>query len=183
MNLPVFRLSKPSFSPRFFIYVLFLLVILILIAEGTYFFILKKKTSATVLSDEFGTIVNEGIFTTWTSIDKAQKFTSITGQVKRIEGRTLFIASIEKPNLKNNLVKVVLSEDVDIAIHEGEFSPDNPEQGLTILSPASGVHGEKFVKGDIGEIPLGSVIIATNVKKAKDSFLTDYVFLAKPREQ
>lgn len=38
MNLPSFRFSKPSFSPRFLIYFLFGLIVLALVAEGGYYF-------------------------------------------------------------------------------------------------------------------------------------------------
>jgi len=181
MNLPKINLSRPSFTPRFFIYLLFGLVIMMLLVEGGYFLYPKKKIPATVLSDEFGTVVRKGVFTTWTSADKTQKFTTITGQVKRIEGRTLFVANLEKPTSKNDLVKVILSEDVNIDVQEGEFSPDNPKEALIMLSP-EGVHGDKIVKGDLNEIPVGSVIIAVDVEKVKDSFLTQNdILVAKPR--
>jgi len=43
MNLPEARVSKPSFTPRFFIYFLLGLVILVLLAEGGYYWWRTRK--------------------------------------------------------------------------------------------------------------------------------------------
>lgn len=42
MNLPKISITRPSFSPRFFIYFVFGLVLLVLIAEGAYYYGLPK---------------------------------------------------------------------------------------------------------------------------------------------
>ena len=180
MNLPKISISRSSFSSRFFIYFLFGLVILVLLIEGGYFLYLKKKVPTAVLSDEFGTVVNKGVFSSWTSPDKSQKFIAIAGQVKRIEDRTLFVADVEKPDNKN-LVKVIVSEDASISIEEGEFSLDDPMEGLELLSPTRHTHGKKVIKGDINEILIGSVIIAGNVEETKDGFLTKDLIVARPK--
>lgn len=76
MNLPKISFSRPSFSLRFFVYVLFGLIILILAAEGGYYFYyrfqhqfdkkmitgrIKTKKDKVLLIERFGKNVDREI--------------------------------------------------------------------------------------------------------------------------
>lgn len=50
MNLPKINISRSSFSPRFFVYSLFGLMILILLAEGGYYFWVRQKEQKIISS-------------------------------------------------------------------------------------------------------------------------------------
>lgn len=80
MNLPRISLSRPSFSPRFFIYFLFGLIILILVTEGGYYFYYHFQ-------HQFDNV-------------------PITGRVKAREGRVLLIEQMSNSVEKKIRVEV-----------------------------------------------------------------------------
>lgn len=80
MNLPEIRFTRPRFSLRFFIYLLFGLVILVLTVEGGYYFYYRFQ-------HQFGNML-------------------IIGRVKAKEGRVLLIEQKSNPAGKKIRVEV-----------------------------------------------------------------------------
>ena len=94
MNLPEIRFSKLSFSPRFFIYFLFGLVILVLLAEGGYYFFQRKKATRPAHTD-------------WVNL--------IEGEIKEIRERTL-ILSVKDTSLIPKKIEIELADNARIFV-------------------------------------------------------------------
>lgn len=94
MNLPNISFFRPSFSPRFFIYCLFSLILLVLAVEGGYYYWVQKRmerqqTENPVIARQ------EGVFTYVKSPDGTiQKM--ILGTVEKIDGNLLTIKTDNK---------------------------------------------------------------------------------------
>lgn len=102
MNLPKISFSRPQFSPRFFIYLLFGVVILVLAAEGGYYFWIQKRverqqTKNPVIARE------EGVFS-YVNLPDGTTQKVILGTIKGIEGNLL---TIETDN--NRIVQVLFT--------------------------------------------------------------------------
>jgi len=93
MNLPKISLFKPQFNPRFFIYFLFGLVLLILLAEGGYYFWVqrevKKQSKNPAIARE------EGVFS-YVNLPDGTTQKVILGTIKRIDGNLLTIETDNK---------------------------------------------------------------------------------------
>ena len=96
MNLPRISLSKPSFSPRFFIYFLFGLVILVLAVEGGYYFWTQRKEKARLQA------------TDWVNL--------IEGKINKIEGRTLIITVNDFNSVIPRKVEIEVDSETEIFI-------------------------------------------------------------------
>lgn len=87
MNLPNFRLSRPSFTPRFFIYFLFGLILLVLLVEGGYYVWLKNKEVTFPKSEEqIQPQATNEVITEWINL--------IEGEISEIRERTLVITVV-----------------------------------------------------------------------------------------
>jgi len=108
MNLPRISFTRPTFSPRFFLYFLFGLVILILVAEGGYYYWVQKRTARQQTKNPV-IVREEGVFTYVKLPDgSAQKV--ILGKIKKIDGNLL---TIKTDN--NKTVQVIfVGESIDI---------------------------------------------------------------------
>lgn len=86
MNLPKISISRPPFSPRFFIYFLLGLVILVLLAEGGYYFWVQReaKTQNPVIARQ------EGVFS-YVNLPDGTTQKMILGRVEGIDGNLLTI--------------------------------------------------------------------------------------------
>jgi len=94
MNLPRISLSQPSFSFRFFLYFLFGLVLLVLAAEGGYYFWVqrevRKQSQNPVIARQ------EGVFS-YVNLPDGTTQKVILGTIKGIDGNLL---TIETDNRK-----------------------------------------------------------------------------------
>lgn len=183
MILPKIKFSKPTtFSLRFFIYLLFGLILLVLLAEGGYFLYLKKKPLVTILSDEYGTSTSKGAVTTWVATDKTQKFIAITGQVKRVEGRALWVTDVEKSTNDEHSVQVSISNDAYISVNDGKFLPNEPLEGLKFLVSTGHGQGLETIEGNLEDkIPVGSIIMAGNIEETEDGFVARNLIVARSK--
>ena len=110
LTLPRISFSKPTFSLRFFIYVLFGLIILVLLAEGGYYFWAQKRLAGQQTKNPF-IAREEGIFTYIKSPDGSiQKM--ILGTIEKIDGNLLTIKT------DNNKTVQVLFTGEDVFIGE-----------------------------------------------------------------
>lgn len=94
MNLPKIKFIRPSSSPRSFIYFLFGLVILILLAEGGYYLFFQKKVAKPAHTD-------------WVNL--------IEGEIKEIRERTLIIL-VKDNSLMPKKVEIELADNARIFI-------------------------------------------------------------------
>lgn len=108
MNLPIINLSRPRFSLRFFIYFLFGLITIVLIAEGGYYFWaqreVKKQAQNPVIARQ------EGVFTYVSDPSDGSLQKMILGTIRKIDGNLLTIKT------DNNKVVQVLFTGEDLLI-------------------------------------------------------------------
>ena len=163
MNLPKIRLSKPSLSPRFFIYCLLGLVILVLLVEGGYFFYLqqkkvKERSSGTkpisVESMEGKSqivleAIQEGLREGKIAGDVVFK-----GKVEKIEGRTV----------------AMFAETTNFPVYVNvDVSPD----AVFIKSSEHAQGGWEMLKGDyFNDIKVGSRIVFSDLLPGKENYFS-----------
>lgn len=139
MNLPEIRFSKPSFSPRFFLYLFFGLIILVLAIEGGYYFWIQKRarnqqTKNPVIARE------EGVFTYVRLPDgSAQKM--ILGKIEKIEGNLFTIRT------DNNQIARVLFTGKEVLITDFTSTPTDIE----IINNRVGTTGDLLI-GDVVKV-------------------------------
>lgn len=125
MNLPRISLSRPRFSPRFFIYFLFGIVILVLLVEGGYYWQTKKRVRS-VSREEVRAKLEEvknnqnftykgGIFSVTTKDGRSDLL--IVGKVENLENSVLTLKQDKER------ISVRISPDVKIRILDLKHGP------------------------------------------------------------
>lgn len=110
MSLPKISFSKPSFSSRFFLYLLFGLIVLVLATEGGYYFWIQRKEKARWQA------------TNWVNL--------IEGKINKIEGRSLIITVNDFNSLIPKKVEIEVDSEATIFIFP---SPEEFEK-LSLVS-------------------------------------------------
>lgn len=137
MNLPRIRFSRPLFSPRFFIYFLFGLVILVLAVEGGYYFWVQKRLKRQQSKNPV-IARQEGVFT-YVNSPEGTVEKMILGTITEVDGNSL---TIKTDN--NKTVQVVFT---------GE--------GLLIANLTSGEPVEKM--GTIADLLIGDEVRVADI--------------------
>lgn len=108
MNLPRISISRPPFSPRLFIYFLFGLIILVLVAEGGYYFWLQRRVKEKSLPPP-SVLRQEDIFTYVKGVEVEKQ---IWGVVEEINGDELTIRASngEEVKIKYNRKDIWIEE-------------------------------------------------------------------------
>lgn len=155
MNLPRIRFSRPSFSPRFFIYFLFSLVILILAFEGGYYFWMQKSVEKQQTKNPVIDRV-EGVFTYIKSADgTTQKM--ILGTIRKIDGNLLTIKT------DNNKTAQVL------------FTGEN----IRIAHLAFGMEGSGIKIGIIEDLLVGDEVRIAEIAKNEGQITAKFLMIVK----
>lgn len=123
MNLPETEISRPRFSLRFFIYLLFGLVILILAVEGGYYFWLKNKEVTFPKSEEqIQPQATNEVTTEWIHL--------IEGEIKEIREGTLIITVV---NDFNSPIHIPEEVEIEVSSEAKIFIVERLEGMRTIL--------------------------------------------------
>lgn len=181
-NIPTIKF--PRFSLRFFIYFLFGLALLILLAEGGYYFwITKFKKDQKTAGKQFPAegvesarveYYQEGMFGYMEKAGKEPQLGIIIGQVQAIEGRSVFAVDIDKKTADS--VEIIASNDAKFYIFYWNYPLDNPRDAL------AGIPGEGWSEGNFNDIEPGDVVEAGGlVEINKKKFRAASFLVIKPK--
>lgn len=165
MNLPKIIFTRPRFSLRFFIYLLFGLVILVLLVEGGYFFYLQQKkvkerpsgTKPIINTESMegkSQIVLEEIQKDLGEGKVAGDVALFKGKVEKIEGRTV----------------AMFAETSNFPVY---INVDVPPDAVFFKSGDHVQGGWEMLKGDyFNDIKVGSRIVFSDLLPGKENFFS-----------